>query len=102
MKRPVRWSRQALDDFKEQIDYIQARNPAAARRVADKILAATRSLGEFAVGRPGRMIGTYEKPVIGLPYIVAYEIFSGAEVETIFVLRVIHTARDWHAGRWPQ
>ena len=40
MKRPVEWSRDALDDIKNQMAYIAAENPTAARRVADQIRAA--------------------------------------------------------------
>ena len=40
MRRPVEWSRDALDDLKTQIAYIAAENPAAAQRVADRLRAA--------------------------------------------------------------
>lgn len=101
MKRPVRWSRAALDDLKRQVGHIALDDPAAARDVAGRIDAAVRLLGERAVGRPGRVGGTYEKSVHGLPYIVAYGIEMRDGNETLFVLRVIHTARDWPSGKWP-
>jgi plasmid stabilization system protein ParE len=48
------------------------------------------------------MSNTYEKVVIGSPYIVAYSLGThthGTSIVTI--LRLIHGARDWTADRWP-
>jgi plasmid stabilization system protein ParE len=103
VRRQVRWSREALDDLKYQIDYIAADNPAAAKRVAARIRSAGASLGKAATGRRGRIVGTYEKVVSGLPYIIAYSIAhrpGGGEV--VMILRVIHDARHWPPGEWPR
>lgn len=101
MKRPVRWSRAALDDLKQQIRHIARDDPAAARSVAGRIDAAATLLGERAVGRPGRVGGTYEKSVNGLPYVIAYCMDMAEGRETLFILRVIHTARQWRREEWP-
>ncbi len=101
MKRPVFWSRSALDDLKQQISWIAREDPAAARRVATRIRAAGDNLADFATGHPGRVAGSYEKSVGGLPYVIAYAIDRRAADEVIVVLRVIHTARDWREGEWP-
>lgn len=101
MKRPVQWSRTALDDFKVQISYIAADNPAAALRVADRIREAAAALGTMATGRPGRVAGTYERLITRLPYVVAYAITKQGARETISILRVIHTSRDWPPEEWP-
>lgn len=101
MKRAVRWSRAALDDLKQQVRYIAADNPATARDVAERIDTAVRLLGERATGRPGRVGGTYEKCVHRLPYVIAYSIEVLEGRETLFVLRVIHTAGDWPHRQWP-
>ena len=95
----VQWSATALNDFDQSIAYIAERNPAAAERVAGAIDRAARELARFQTGRPGRVSGTYEKPLPGLPYIVAYAIDRS---DSIIILRVIHGARDWPPGRWPQ
>ena len=42
------------------------------------------------------------KPVGGLPYIIAYAIDRKDDAETIAVLHVIHGARDWREGEWPE
>jgi hypothetical protein len=46
--------------------------------------------------------GTYEKVVRGLPCIVAYAIEpTPAGEEVLAVLRVVHGARNWPEGQWP-
>ena len=101
MKRPVAWSRTALKDMKAQVAFIARENPAAARRVAERIRATGNALEDFATGHTGRVAGTYEKSVGGLPYIIAYDIELMDGAETIAVLHVIHAARDWREGEWP-
>jgi len=100
--RDVVWSEAALDEADELVAYIAADNPAAARKVLDRIESTAYGLGRLASGRRGRVQGSYEKSVVGLPYIIAYAInpLSSGD-EQIVVLRVIHTARDWPKGQWP-
>ncbi|MDP3198033.1 type II toxin-antitoxin system RelE/ParE family toxin [Tabrizicola sp.] len=102
MKRPVIWSRSALDDLKAQVAYIAAENPAAAQRVSDAIRAAASALSDIPTGRPGRVTDAYEKLVTRLPYIIAYTISSSPAGEVIAIVRVIHTARDWPEEQWPK
>jgi plasmid stabilization system protein ParE len=102
VRRPVTWSREALDDIKEQIAFIAQDNPAAARRVADRIGDAGKALGDMATGRPGRVTGSYEKSIARLPFIIAYELRPIAGRESVVILRVIHAARNWLAEGWPQ
>ena len=101
MRRPVRWSRTALDDLKQQVGHIAKGDPVVARSVAERIGAAAALLGERAVGRPGRVGGTYEKSVNCLPYVIAYCMEMAEGRETLFILRVIHTARQWQREEWP-
>ncbi|TIR25764.1 MAG: type II toxin-antitoxin system RelE/ParE family toxin [Mesorhizobium sp.] len=101
MKRAVSWSTEALDDFKQQVAFIARDNPVAAKRVADRIRAVSQNLGDMATGRPGRVAGTYEKPVVRLPYIVAYTLRPIGGRESVIILRVIHTSRDWPPEEWP-
>lgn len=102
MKRPVLWSRAALDDLKAQIAHIAAENPQAAKRTANRVLDTAASLGRIPTGRPGRVPDTYEKSVSRLPYVIAYAIVSGATEESVAILRVIRTARNWRKGEWPE
>ena len=91
-----------MDELKAQIVHIVPENPRAAKRVADRIRQTGTDLGETATGRPGRVSGTYEKVVTGLPYIIAYMIATDRVRETIAILRVIYAARDWPDEEWPE
>jgi plasmid stabilization system protein ParE len=103
MRRAVKWAEDALADLRAPIEYIAMENPVAARRVAARIRSACDTLGEMATGRMGRVAGTYEKVVVGLPYIVAYAIRAEANgAEVIVILCVIHGARNWPSGEWPK
>ncbi|RJT33485.1 type II toxin-antitoxin system RelE/ParE family toxin [Mesorhizobium waimense] len=101
MKRFVTWSREALDDIKQQVAFIARDNPAAARRLADRIRDVGKGLGDMATGRPGRITGTYEKPIGRLPYIIAYELRPIGGREGVVILHIIHTSRDWPLEEWP-
>lgn len=94
----VSWSDEALHDFKHAIGYIAQDDQAAAALVADRIDAAINGLADMPLGHAGRVAGTYEKMVLKTPYIVAYALLD----ELVVILRVIHTSRDWQAGRWPE
>ncbi|KKX23800.1 MULTISPECIES: type II toxin-antitoxin system RelE/ParE family toxin [Rhizobiaceae] len=99
--RPVVWSIEAQRDNIEILRYIAEDNPFAAERVVDAIEEAGNKLGEFATGRPGRVSGSYEKSLPRHPYIIAYELREIAGRETVVIVRIIHTARDWPAEDWP-
>jgi len=58
-------------------------------------------VGDMPIGRPGRVTGTYEKPVTCLSYILAYAITQTGGEEEIAIVRVIHTSRNWSAEAWP-
>jgi toxin ParE1/3/4 len=101
VKRSVEWSSTAVDDIESQIVYIASDNLAAAQRVSTRIRATGAALGQITTGRPGRVGGTYEKLVTGLPYIIVYAITKDSGHETVSILRVIHAARDWQPEKWP-
>jgi toxin ParE1/3/4 len=102
LKRPVFWSRDALDEIKKTTARIARDDPAAARKVAAALRSAANKLGERATGRKGRMSGTYEKSVTGLPYIIAYALHPArGSDEAVVILHVIHTARNWTSESWP-
>jgi addiction module RelE/StbE family toxin len=72
--------------------YICKDNPNAATRVASSILDAAVRLEQLPqCGRPGRIEGTRELVVPGLPYVIPYRIVD----DVILVLSVIHTSRKW-------
>jgi toxin ParE1/3/4 len=101
--RRLVWSDKARQDFRKIIAYIAERNPSAAAKVADRIDHAARDLAAMPTGRRGRVSGTYEKLLPGLPYIIAYSLeTTSAGDEVLAVLRVIHGARDWPVETWPE
>ena len=101
--RRVVWSEDALDEFDDLVGYIAADNPPAALAVAGRIEDAIKALAAMPVGRRGRVAGTYEKVVSGLPYIIAYPLGDEPRGhETLTVLRIVHGARDWPEGQWPR
>jgi toxin ParE1/3/4 len=83
--------------------YIAADSPVTALDVLDRIEATAERLGHAPIGRRGRVAGTYEKPVRGLPYIIAYALeATPTGDERVVILRVIHGARNWRQGEWPK
>lgn len=89
----LRWTRLAERDLDEIADYIGADNPAAAARVVLEIVDQVETLlpQHPAIGRPGRVPGTRELVIRGLPYIVPYRV-RDSDLE---LLRVLHASRRW-------
>ncbi|AQR60328.1 hypothetical protein BZG35_00655 [Brevundimonas sp. LM2] len=87
----VAWTDEAFDDLDAISLYIGTRNPAAADRLAETIWTAAERLGErpFAY-RAGREPGTREA-VVHPNYTMVYAV----GLETIRILRVLHTSREY-------
>jgi toxin ParE1/3/4 len=101
--RRVLWSPSGLALYeREVLDWLDTLGEGTARRVRGDIERAVEVLAQRPIGRPGRISGTYEKSVVGQPYIIAYALLprDDGEADDILILRVIHTSRDWPAGRW--
>jgi len=88
----IKWFRQALLDLDRIETYIADDSPATAVDIVVKIIKAVSLLGaQQGIGRAGRVPGTKELIIPGLPYIVPYRVKDG-EVQ---VLRVYHSSRKW-------
>ena len=89
---PIVWLSLAVRDLAAIRSHISSDNPAAARKVADRIKQSVSQLGEMPkIGRVGRVFGTRELVISPTPYIVAYRVRNN-KVE---ILRVLHGAREW-------
>lgn len=96
--RDVVWSDDALREFNRALIDIALEDDRAATLVADRIEAAIDLLAERAIGRPGRVSGTYEKRALRTSYIIAYALSE----HTLTILHIIHAHRDWVKETWPR
>jgi toxin ParE1/3/4 len=88
----IKWLALALGDLDEIEAYIAEERSAVAADVVIKIIKTVSLLGEQpGLGRSGRVPGTRELVVPGLPYIVPYRVKD----EVIQILRVYHSSRKW-------
>ena len=88
----IRWTTPAANALLAIQDYIARENPRAAFEVAQHIRVAVEQLRDHPrMGRKGRVRGTLELVISGIPYFVPYRI-RGKEVQ---VLSVYHTSRKW-------
>ena len=88
----VKWTRKALVNLENAVEFIAADKPTAAADVVLKIWNAAKMLaGQPGMGRPGRVPGTRELVIPGLSYILPYVEKEGA----VFILRVMHTSMKW-------
>lgn len=85
------WTLEAIQDREAIYDYIEADKPMAALAL-DELFEekAARLVEHPGVGRPGRVSGTREL-VAHQNYIVVYDVLD----DSVRVLRVLHTARQW-------
>ena len=88
----LEWTRAASRDLDRVEQYISRDNPPVA---IDTVLEIIQHVGMLAqhpgLGRPGRVDGTRELTIPGLPYVVAY-LHRG---DIVTVLRVLHGAMKW-------
>lgn len=99
----IRWTTPANDDFLGIVDWIKARNPAAAARVGQRILDAIKNLSAHPyLGKPGRSPDTRELVVTKLPYLIVYSVehdeVASEKPQAVVILRVLHGAMLWPPG----
>lgn len=88
----IRWTAPAAAALESVIDYIARENPQAVLEVAQRIRVAVSQLSTHPkLGREGRVRGTYELVIVGIPYVVPYRI-KGEEIQ---ILSLYHTSRRW-------
>ncbi len=85
-----------MQDLEEITLYIQKDSGLATQSVAKALFDAANSLDLLpSRGRPGRISGTRELVVSGLPYIVVYQVTAIA----VHILRIYHSTRNWPENR---
>ena len=95
----IRWTEPASADFLGIVEWLNARNPAAAATVGRRILDPIEMLNDHPfLGKPGRSPDTREIGVAAFPYLVVYSLEpaeTGFEVPQVAILRVLHGAMLW-------
>jgi plasmid stabilization system protein ParE len=90
---PVRFSLESLADLENIAAHIELDNPAAARRVINRIEELCYGLGQFPrLGRPSNVAGARKLLVPEWDYKIIYEVVP--EPGHIAILRVYHGARN--------
>lgn len=87
----VRWTPEAEQDRSDVWDCIAGDNPLAAVRMDELFSDAAAKLADFPhIGRTGKIPGTREL----IPH-ESYRLVYEVEGETLWILAVVHTARQW-------
>jgi toxin ParE1/3/4 len=91
----VAWSLRARQELAAQRRYIAQTQPAAAARLAQRIVAATDRLATYPhLGRAALWDATgrlRELPAAGTPFVILYTVDEAAA--TIVIVRVLHGAQ---------
>lgn len=84
---------QARGDLLAIRAWIAEYDKRAAERVISRIRQTVMMFGQFPLlGRRGRVEGTREFSVVGLPYVIVYRIASETDID---ILTVLHTSRRY-------
>ncbi len=89
----VSFTPQALEDLRSIHGYIADDDPNMADRIISRIRQAIDTLAAFPqLGRQGRVSGSRELVVSGLPYTIVY---SRPTADSIDILTVVHQRRRY-------
>lgn len=92
----VSFTPQARDDLAAIRDWIALDDARAADGVIARIVQTALMFGQFPLlGRAGAVEGTREFSVVGLPYLVVYQVAPSGDVD---VLTVLHSRRKYPPG----
>lgn len=87
------WTGPAVADLDKIFTFIAQDNVESAQRVVEEIYRSVEiNLREHpGLGRTGRIEGTREYILPGLPFLIPYRV-KRSDVQ---ILRILHAARDW-------
>jgi toxin ParE1/3/4 len=97
--RKILWSEDAIAEVQKIFAFIARDNVQNAHLIADRIENSIGLLAETPFGKPGRMFNTYEAIAPKNPFIIAYHL---GKDNSLNIARIIHGARDWQDGEWPE
>ena len=85
----IEWTDDAVANLDAIVDYVAAFNPAAAGRLAERLIAVADSLAEFP--ERGRDAGGGRREMtIVWPYVLRYRV----DPDRVTILRIRHGARE--------
>ena len=87
--RRIVWTEEAVGNLEAIVTYITAFNPAAAGRLAERLIAVADSLAEFSDRGRDAGEGRREMAVVW-PYVLRYRV----DGDTVVILRIRHGARE--------
>ena len=88
----IKLTKLAAQDLQSTQDYISQDKPNAGLAVIRRVIEAIDNIVTFpSMGRTGRVPHTKELVVSGTPLIIIYQIMQ----DTLFIVRIIHTAKKW-------
>lgn len=87
--RRIVWTDEAVAHLEAIVEYVEAFNPAAARRLGERLIDAADSLGTFPDRGRDAGLGRREMTTVW-PYVLRYRV----EEERVVVLRIRHGVRD--------
>jgi toxin ParE1/3/4 len=86
------WTRLALRKRREIFDWRRRDEPAAAKRMAQRLTDRANSLkSRPRQGRKGRVEDTFELVVSGTPYLIIYALAR----DQVTILTILHHAQIW-------
>lgn len=88
----IKLAKLALQDIQSTKNYISQDKPNAALAVIERAMETIENIATFpSIGRLGQVPQTKELVVSGTPLIIVYQV----KQDTLYVVRMIHTARKW-------
>lgn len=88
----IRWSLRSADDLRDIEEFIARDSPLHAVRTVDRIVEAVVSLAEFP--RMGRVVPEFRRDDLRELIYGSYRIVYLLRDDEVFVVRVVHGARD--------
>lgn len=88
----VRWLRSGLRSIEIAQAFIAADNPQAAARLIDAVRSRAQLLADNPkLGRVGRIPGTREMILGGMPFLIIYRLTP----DEVQILRLLHTSQEF-------